>query len=219
MGILRDPNYVREFTYRTKHNYYKNKTMFGDDNDKAEYERLLKALEKEMVDQKYVIEEYYEVTDLINSLVGLLVFPEQNLYTKMSNKENDLEQLFPTLYKYTQNENYINTYSKRPRNTPQNIIRHIKNSLSHDRIMMYPRNDRDENQISKIIIQDCDIRGKYDDPGNDIIRDGLKKHFGDVRELNYDIYNEIKLFSIEIPVKSLEKVVMEICDYALSISR
>ena len=67
MGCLRDPNYVREFAYRTKLNFYRNMYLYG--NNEEEYSQKIEALEKVMNDEGYVIEEYYEVTDLINSMI------------------------------------------------------------------------------------------------------------------------------------------------------
>ena len=69
MGCLKDPNYVREFTYRTKYNYYKNMYEHSDQNDqKTDYYKKLKDVEERMKMEGYKIEEYFEVTDLLNSL-------------------------------------------------------------------------------------------------------------------------------------------------------
>ena len=125
MGCLRDPNYVREFAYRTKLNFYRNMYLYG--NNEEEYSQKIEALEKVMNDEGYVIEEYYEVTDLINSMIGLLIFPEQNLYDYLSDNEEDLRKFFPTMFSCIQNNEYVNTYASNKRYSPKDIIRHIRN--------------------------------------------------------------------------------------------
>lgn len=187
MSCLENPNYIREFIYRTKLNYYRNMYLYGNEKDK--YIKLINELESQMKSEKYVVEEFYEVTALINSMIGMLIFPEQNLYKQISNKEDDLKRLFPTLYECTQYAEYVNTYGN---NSPREIIKHIRNACSHQRVLIYPMERKDENKISKIILQDsCNKAG----------------------------HNNTKNFSIEIPVELLEKVIMEICDYALSVSK
>lgn len=215
MGCLRDPNYVREFAYRTKLNFYRNMYLYG--NNEEEYSQKIEALEKVMNDEGYVIEEYYEVTDLINSMIGLLIFPEQNLYDYLSDNEEDLRKFFPTMFSCIQNNEYVNTYASNERYSPKDIIRHIRNSFSHDKVLLYPRNSKNKEKIKKIIIQDYCIRSYINEQTQKDIQEKINQHVGDIRELRINQY--IKLFSIEIPVEVFEKFVMEICDYALSESK
>ena len=100
----------------------------------------------------------------------------------------------------------------------------MKNSCSHDRVMIYPRNKKNEKTISKIIMQDCCVRGEYYPNKkkyeyDEVLENKLKSHFGDIRDTEWDIYKDICLFSIEIPVEKLEDVFMEICDYSLNESK
>lgn len=62
----------------------------------------------------------YEVTQLINSAIGLLIIPEQKLYDKITNKMIS-KQLLNELIVHIQ----INTYDKQP--NLKIIARHLRN--------------------------------------------------------------------------------------------
>ena len=64
----------------------------------------------------------YEVTQLINSAIGLLIIPEQKLYDKIT------KQLLNELIVHIQ----INTYDKQP--NLKIIARHLRNSVAHARL-------------------------------------------------------------------------------------
>lgn len=69
----------------------------------------------------------YEVTQLINSAIGLLIIPEQKLYDKITNKMIS-KQLLNELIVHIQ----INTYDKQP--NLKIIARHLRNSVAHARL-------------------------------------------------------------------------------------
>ena len=69
----------------------------------------------------------YEVTQLINSAIGLLIIPEQKLYDKITNKLIS-KQLLNELIVHIQ----INTYDKQP--NLKIIARHLRNSVAHARL-------------------------------------------------------------------------------------
>ena len=69
----------------------------------------------------------YEVTQLINSAIGLLIIPEQKLYDKITNKMIS-KQLLNELIVHIQ----INTYDKQP--NLKIIARHLRNGLAHARL-------------------------------------------------------------------------------------
>lgn len=95
MSSFVSENYVEEFACRTKLNYYNliisqatdalnNAIVRKDDvaiqecsNRIADYQEKTDSLKREMILADYSISQYYEVTQLINSLVGLLIFPKQ----------------------------------------------------------------------------------------------------------------------------------------------
>lgn len=71
----------------------------------------------------------YEVTQLINSAVGLLIIPEQKLYNKII---DDLvsDELYQELCKSI----ITNTYLNSDKNSLQQIAQHIRNSIAHARM-------------------------------------------------------------------------------------
>lgn len=78
MSCFKNPNFVKEFAYRTMVNYYNLKNMKHDGNVLPEVEPIIKKMEKNGFDTS----QNYEVTLAINSMVGLLIFPEQKYYTE-----------------------------------------------------------------------------------------------------------------------------------------
>lgn len=72
---------------------------------------------------------YYEVTQLINSAVGLLIIPEQRLYDKIIDGLVS-DELYQELCKSI----ITNTYLDKDKNSLQQIARHIRNSIAHARM-------------------------------------------------------------------------------------
>lgn len=194
MSAFQNVYFVNEFAYRTKLNYYYQKKRFAkSEEERIDAEAEIENVLREMNRKGFAVEEYYEVTDLINSLVGLLVFPEQATYRYISSRENDMRQLFPHLWKCMQSADYRNTYEDEDgdKNSPQNIIRHLRNSLSHNKVMIVPKSATigNKQQITAITF-----------------KDEKRKPNGQRQE-----------FALTISVKDLEKVVMEICDYLIQL--
>lgn len=201
MGAFRNPNFIAEFTYRTKWNYYTMRILQERDAKKRrEYEKELLRLEEEMRKRQYVIEDFYDVTQLLNSMIGLLIFPEQVAYDSLSKKEEDLEEQFPVLFEcksaegaYSSNYVYLSGDQKGvPENdSPQNMLRHLRNAASHEQLSIFPENGRLSNGnevIEAIVFQDEKRSGKY----------------GDMK------------FQLRVPVGLLEPLLMEICDCILA---
>mgnify|MGYP003291268135 CR=1 FL=1 len=154
-------DYVEEFTYRTRLNYYVLLSIKSTEEEKLEseleeYRRAKKCEESteecdleyimeienklsnykkrrreaeievnniktEMRDKEWEVSNYYEVTQLINSLVGLLIFPQQRLieldYDDSMDGVTDLNQReMPILSEIKSNSNdkemYVNTYKR-----------------------------------------------------------------------------------------------------------
>lgn len=111
MSTFQNVNFVNEFAYRTKLNYYYQKKRFAKSKtERKDADEEIEIILSEMNRKGFVIEEYYEVADLINSLVGLLVFPEQATYRFISSREADMRKLFPHLWSCMQSADYMNTY-------------------------------------------------------------------------------------------------------------
>jgi hypothetical protein len=144
MSCFKNPRFAKELAYRTMVNYYllrdypfKNNTEFS-----PELQRLIGKMKEENFD----ITMKYEVTLLLNSLVGLLIIPQQEYY-KESENSTDFWKL-PTLKKCTEDKSYINTYEEN-KDSPANVIRHMKNAVSHKRLMIIPEtaNNKDITHI------------------------------------------------------------------------
>ena len=113
MGEFKERNFVKELAYRTKVNYYefrsintikeaqiienkeldsleKRELLDYKDNVKAKLEETKKLMSEE----GFGVDKYFEVTLMINSLMGLLVFPQQQYYEKIkkSIKKNDFSR-------------------------------------------------------------------------------------------------------------------------------
>lgn len=195
MGGFQDGKFVSEFACRTKLNYLKQK-MANEDNEleKADIKRQIVALEQKMVERDFNISKYYEVTDLLNSMLGLLIFPEQNAYDNMSNREGEMRNRLPNLYRVISTQgNYFNSYERERRNPkgPRYVLKHMRNAASHDRVMILPKSKKTisgENKITSIEFYDQDYN------------------------------NADWKAKIVIPVEDLEIILFEICDYLLDIA-
>ena len=82
----------------------------------------------------------YEVTHLINSSIGLLIVPEQKFY----NEINDTFVSDATLNEIKSCVTIGNNISLK------DLVRHLRNSISHSRIKF----ENDNERISKIIFED-----------------------------------------------------------------
>ena len=208
MGVFRNPNFIAEFTYRTKWNYYQLRML--QETDKVELDRIqneLDELKTEMKSRNYVLDDFYEITQLINSLVGLLVFPEQVGYDYISNNPEELDELFPTLAKCVNDSesfycNYVykdrKNYGKPEELSPKNVIRHMRNAVSHNRLGIYPVNGRLET-------------------GERIIKGITFKDYDELKEGK--IVKKQMHFKLYVSVDDLEKLIMEICNQLLHESR
>lgn len=235
MGAFTDPNFVKEFSYRTKINYY---TMLRDYSESAEKrekaDKMINIIHQEMLDEEFSISKYYDVTQLINSLIGLLVFPEQVYFDCLSDDENDLKKNFPTLYDLVNKPEYICSYKQNyhipkftsclhEKKTPKKIMNHLRNSIAHKQLMIRPLRGRfDKNNIETIVFEDaCVYVWKNDDnnyEGGTWIADFKNRHFQRYKGYSYLNYEpedgkEVAVFHLEVPVSDLEKLLMEICDF------
>lgn len=227
MSGISDPNKVYEIAYRTKINYYRG-IMWNEELPEEERSRAKVEIEfiyNEMKRKNYTRESFYHITALLNSLVGLLVLPEQFVFDNISNNENDLSIILPHLEKCAKRNDFVNTYNGEKKKSPKKLIQHIKNSLSHDRVMIIPesKKDGDITSIDSIIFQDAKLtrkvkRNGYIEYKN--VDEILESYHGDIKKFKWDS-NDSNLvfskFSITIPANRFEKIVMEIADYLLSL--
>ena len=211
MSEFKDENFVNEFAYRTKLNYFYQKERFAkNEKIREQASREIDRTKYIMIGRNFDIAEYYEVTDLINSLIGLLIFPESNVFDYIPKYERNLKEKFPQLYKCKQyDRKFLNDappiiryrsavdekYKTMEKNSPRDICRHLRNSLCHWRVMIEPHSasiGEGQRQIVSIQFQD---EGKCRD--------------------EHGRWHDVK-FSLTIKVEDLEDVVMEICDYLIN---
>lgn len=89
----------------------------------------------------------YEVTQLINSLLGLLIFPQQKYYDKLPHIFPDYE--IQILMEKCTSTNYKENKPK----SFKNILRHLRNSIAHKRIGVEPYGPV---EIERIKFEDID---------------------------------------------------------------
>ncbi len=242
-------NFVEEFAYRTKINYYTmelqrlkkeripnkypNEKIAQIDKRICDIEDEMNNLKNKMKEKDFAISDYYEVTMLINSLMGLLVFPKESEYTKIGGSFDNFKELKSVID--TPNS-YFSSYKGEERICPKNVIRHMRNALSHNKIGICPLSINQVKHISHIVFYDIDIKkdnGEYNtslvvsskEVYKKIPLSDLEKIFSEnilqkVKELKTtkplsakDFIDEnAPVFCLVIPIEKLESVVMEICD-------
>lgn len=121
MSMIEDDALVKEFARRTRDNLFR----IEQDGD-------------------------YEVTQLINSLLGLLVIPEQKCFEKLSKVSMDSDFIKQLQFKITKN-----SYSNEDINL-EFIARHLRNAICHGGIKFIGDG---KNMIVKVLFTD-DYKGK-----------------------------------------------------------
>lgn len=80
MSNFKDDDYVKEFICRTQMNYFMIQKLAGHNK-----EAKISYLKKVMSANEFEYQKCYEVTQLINSFLGLLVFPKEKYFNYLSN--------------------------------------------------------------------------------------------------------------------------------------
>ena len=82
MSNFKDDDYVKEFICRTQMNYFMIQKLAGHNK-----EAKISYLKKVMTANEFEYQKCYEVTQLINSFLGLLVFPKEKYFNYLSNRK------------------------------------------------------------------------------------------------------------------------------------
>ncbi len=143
----------------------------------------------------------FEVTQLINSFVGLLIFPKQKCFDNMHQtaifSSDSANKVFkhiceePSKYKYKSSYKKYDEKAKiylddKEELTVKNLILHFRNAIAHNKVYAMP--------------EKCDKTKKIE---------GFR--FSDTNK-----YNEMVMsFSIEIPIDELEELVIGMCEVLL----
>ena len=102
----------------------------------------------------------YEITQLVNSMVGLLIIPEQRLYNKISDNLLD-EQLLNKL----KDSSCLKQYTYRESLNLQQICRHLRNAIAHSHIefeAVQPPVTTAPITIESIILKDIDGKQRFE---------------------------------------------------------
>ncbi len=92
-------------------------------------------------------DEVYEVTQLVNSFLGLIVFPKEKAWDQIR-KIQDFQSIMDNI----EFDIRINTYSyKRRCMNLKNFVYHVRNAVAHGGIELF----HDNNEIKSIAFYDC----------------------------------------------------------------
>lgn len=232
MSLFKDEKFVPEFVYRTQVNYYKALQMkLTSEEEKEERKRKIAVrlchLERFAKSMEYSKSDFYEITQLINSLIGLLIFPEQAYFENMSEDIKDLKRL-PTLGSYISDgggKNFCNTYKSsknapqwedNPREsfTPKNIIRHLRNATAHGNLSIFSVNC--DGEITHVEFKDEQCNRRKRNPTESGSK-WIPERYSPQRRTSDDIKKE--KFLLRVSVDDLEEVLFEISDFLLPMEK
>ena len=251
MSIFTRSDFVEEFAFRTQSNYFSLMIAQAEkenQHDSArEYKEKLIELQQEMTRQQYIANDsYFEVTQLINSLIGLLIFPEQRYYEELKQAQLSMENDFAALNRIIKSDNYYCSYKKTDEASLDKALQKLcyKNTKNSEllknvfgkfppeeespyNILKHMRNAvahekvgiipvNRGEKITSVIFEDCGY-AKLKNRKN-----GISAFYESPRQFDNrrDRDNpEFGYFKLEIPVEELEPVLMEISNVILRIAR
>ena len=204
MSCFKNPRFAKELAYRTMVNYYllRGQVPESDKPLSPEIQRVLRKMKADGFD----ISMKYEVTLALNSMLGLLIFPQQEYYSE-SLSSCSFRQL-PTLEKCVNDRSYKNTYGD-AKDKPAPVIKHMRNAVAHDRIMIIPES-ADNKDITHIRFRDAAY-----------LCNGFTRVFSNGRSLDQQIVQKkrnggtVYEFDLRISVDRLEATLMEIAEYLI----
>lgn len=204
MSCFKNPRFAKELAYRTMVNYYllRDYLQAGDVPLSLELERVLQKMQAE----GFEITMKYEITLALNSMLGLMILPQQEYFSE-SIFSCDFRKL-PTLGKCVKDPTYLNTYDEAA-NNPALVIKHMRNAVAHDRIMIIPESV-DNKDITHIRFRDAAY-----------LHNGSIRAFSNSRSLDRQIAQKkqdsgiVYEFDLRIGVDMLEGVLMEIAEYLI----
>ncbi len=138
-------------------------------------EKIQQIIKEERLDGKtdHEIKDAFEVTQLINSFVGLLIIPRQKFYEYMPDDASfsigsEAEELFnrieadptkceDTYYKKVRNpetRKLVTIPEEKEKITPKILVLRLRNAVSHDNLIIHPRSPGREGVITGIEFMD-----------------------------------------------------------------
>ena len=183
-------NFASEFALRTLLNCYQIYTCDRSVLTELEGRKLTDAYNK--VIEKIQYNDYANLTScfgtqLMNSLLGLLVFPQQQFWNEITKSKSEYvwQRILPTLAKYVFSNieevfcfNCFYWSKKEGRFIKEdpsvnNILRHMRNSVSHKRLSIYPQGISQTNEVKHIVFEDNNI---IDDKINSVFKLKIDKN-------------------------------------------
>ena len=204
MSCFKNPRFAKELAYRTMVNYY----LLRDHapvNDLPLSPELQQVLQK-MQASGFDVTMKYEVTLALNSMLGLLVLPQQEYYSESISSCGFAK--LPTLKACMDSPSYLNTYAEST-NKPVLLIKHTRNAVAHDRLIIIPES-ADNKDITHIRFRDAAY-----------LCNGFPRAFSNGRNLDQQIAQKknngstVYEFDLCISVDKLENVLMEIAEYLI----
>ncbi len=183
-------------------NYFNLRDFKPDLSKPQSYE--LQHILRKMGDCGYETTQHYEVTLALNSIIGLLILPQQEYYSESQSSDNFFD--LPGLKHCICDKSYKNTY-KESRRKPANVLKHMRNSVAHDKIMIIPET-ADNKDITHIRFRDASY-----------VEDKALKTFQNKSDLTIQIDSKnqagftVYEFDLTIPVEKLEAILMEIAEF------
>lgn len=204
MSCFKNSRFAKELAYRTMVNYYllRGQVPESDKPLSPEIQRVLHKMQAEGFD----VSMKYEVTLALNSMLGLLILPQQEYYSE-SLSSCSFRKL-PTLEMCMNDRSYKNTYGD-AKDKPAPVIKHMRNAVAHDRIMIIPES-ADNKDITHIRFRDAAY-----------LCNGSTRAFSNGRSLDQQITQKkrndgtVYEFDLRISVERLEAVLMEIAEYLI----
>lgn len=204
MSCFKNPRFAKELAYRTMINYYllRGQVPESDKPLSPEIQRVLHKMQAEGFD----VSMKYEVTLTLNSMIGLLILPQQEYYSESLSSCGFWK--LPTLEMCINDRSYKNTYGD-AKDKPALVIKHMRNAVAHDRIMIIPES-ADNKDITHIRFRDAAY-----------LCNGSPRAFSNGRNLDQQIVQKkrngatVYEFDLRISVDRLEAVLMEIAEYLI----
>lgn len=204
MSCFKNPRFAKELAYRTMVNYYllRDHTPRNDAVLSPELQRVWGKMQAE----GFEVTMKYEVTLALNSMLGLLILPQQEYYSETLSGCGFWK--LPMHEMCMSERSYKNTYSE-ARDKPALVIKHMRNAVAHDRIMIIPES-ADNKDITHIRFRDAAY-----------LCNGSTRAFSNGRNLDQQIAQKkrrggaVYEFDLRIGVDRLEAVLMEIAEYLI----
>lgn len=115
------------------------------------------------------IHDVFEVTQLINSFVGMIILPKESFYRRLRGYSRFLSPEANQLLNNLTNDRikYESTYTfeyngntVREQLTPKTLSRHFRNAIAHNNLEILPRNYTNEGKVEGFIFRDNNDYGE-----------------------------------------------------------